>query len=243
MNDREFETQLQRLTDGELSGDQYRRLLASLDDEPAGWRRCALAFLETQALGQDLPLVRRSLETTTATATPPPVQPAPSRSLSHVSWLAIAASFLFAFSLGLIAPRFFTPQFFTEQMQDSFATGNFPSSAAKQPFENVTTLRPASFDPQSLRNIGNLQLVVDNAEPDQVRQVPVYETGSNFDAALTSSFQGAVPPIGPELIDLLRGHGYDVRHEQQYVPATLEDGRQMIVPLDGYQITPVSRRY
>ena len=128
-------------------------------------------------------------------------------------------------------------------MQDDIASGNLPTSAGNQPSENVTTLKPASFNPQSLRNIGNLHLVVDSGEPDEVRQVPVYEAGQHLDDALTSSFQGAIPPISPDLMDLLRGHGYDVRHEQQYVPATLEDGRQMIVPLEGYQITPVSRRY
>jgi hypothetical protein len=238
MNEREFEIQLQRLVDGELTGDAYRRLLAALDDEPAGWRRCALAFLEAQALGQDLPLVRRSLETVSSNATPPPIQKSPPANRTDISWLAIAASFLVAFSLGLLAPRFFP-----RQTQEEFAAGNLPKSVGNPPSENVTTLKPASFDPQSLRNIGNLQLVVDSGQPDETRQVPVYEAGQNLDAALTSSFQGSAPPIGPELIDLLRGHGYDVRHEQQYVPATLDDGRQMIVPLEGYQITPVSRRY
>jgi len=54
---------------------------------------------------------------------------------------------------------------------------------------------------------------------------------------------GEAPVLGPEMIELLRQHGYDVRHDQQYFPAPLEDGRQMIVPVEGYQITPVSRRY
>jgi len=221
MNEREFETQLERLVDGELSGAEYRGLIASLDDEPAGWRRCALAFLEAQALGQDLPIVRRSLETAPTKAITQPIENAPTKTRADSSWLAIAASFLVAFSLGIIAPRFFS-----RHTQEDFTTGNLPTSAGNQPSENVTTLRPASFDPQSMRNIGNLQLVVDSGQPDEVRQVPVYEVpayeaGQNLDAALTSSFQDSAPPIGPELIDLLRGHGYDVRHEQQYVPATL----------------------
>ncbi len=40
---------LDRLVDGELGVDERRELLAALDDEPGGWRRCALAFLEAQA--------------------------------------------------------------------------------------------------------------------------------------------------------------------------------------------------
>ena len=38
------------LADGELSEAQRRELLAGLDDEPGGWRQCATAFLEAQAL-------------------------------------------------------------------------------------------------------------------------------------------------------------------------------------------------
>jgi hypothetical protein len=67
----------------------------------------------------------------------------------------------------------------------------------------------------------------------------VYEVERDPNDFLTSTS----PPIGPEIIDMLRRHGYDVQHQQEYLPADLDDGRQMIVPLDGYQITPVSRRY
>jgi hypothetical protein len=233
MNERELETLIERLVDGELSGESYRRLLASLDDEPAGWRRCALAFLEAQALGQELPMVRRTLETADVDRKPASLERLPAPARSEISWLAIAASFLAAFSLGLIAPRFFS-----RQTQDDFASGNLHS-----PAESLPSVTPVNFDPRNLRNIGNLQLVADDGAPGEARQVPVYESEQNLNDALTGSFQGALPPMGPDLIDLLRGHGYDVRHEQQYVPATLEDGRQMVVPLEGYQITPVSRRY
>src|SRR3990172_4689745 len=46
-----------RLVDGELSPGERRELLASLDGRPDGWRRCALAFLEAQAWGNELPQV------------------------------------------------------------------------------------------------------------------------------------------------------------------------------------------
>ena len=41
-----------RLVDGELSEEERRELLAGLDNEPGGWRRCALAFLEAQCWKQ-----------------------------------------------------------------------------------------------------------------------------------------------------------------------------------------------
>ena len=40
---------LDRLVDGELDGPQRAHLLAAIDAEPGGWRRCAMAFLEAQA--------------------------------------------------------------------------------------------------------------------------------------------------------------------------------------------------
>ena len=47
------------LVDGELSDIERRQLLAGLDDEPGGWRRCALAFLEDQAWRQSMQDVQR----------------------------------------------------------------------------------------------------------------------------------------------------------------------------------------
>ena len=42
-----------RLVDGELDDAEQRALIASLDDRPAGWRRCSLAFLEAQNWRRD----------------------------------------------------------------------------------------------------------------------------------------------------------------------------------------------
>ena len=70
-------------------------------------------------------------------------------------------------------------------------------------------------------------------------QVPVYEVGQDLEQYLSAE----QPALGPELIELLRQQGYEVQHQQQYFPAPLNDGRQIIVPVDGYRITPVSRRF
>ena len=43
------DSRFDRLVDGELNDTERHQLLASLDDEPGGWRSCALAFLEAQA--------------------------------------------------------------------------------------------------------------------------------------------------------------------------------------------------
>lgn len=53
LNDEEL-MQLESLVDGELPDTQYGRLLSRLDEAPNGWKICALAFLEHQALEKEM---------------------------------------------------------------------------------------------------------------------------------------------------------------------------------------------
>lgn len=47
-------SELERLVDGRLSQDEYRQLLIRIEHHPDGWRKCAMAFLEEQALKDEL---------------------------------------------------------------------------------------------------------------------------------------------------------------------------------------------
>src|SRR5262245_16758997 len=94
---------LDRLVDGELTGDERRQLLQSFDKRPEDWRRCALAFLEAQSWREELGQVARGLGTETSESK----SPAPSAGSDRKSpwaigatWLAIAAGLLLAFGLG-----------------------------------------------------------------------------------------------------------------------------------------------
>jgi hypothetical protein len=51
-----------------------------------------------------------------------------------------------------------------------------------------------------------------------------------------------LPAIPTEWVRELERRGHRIEREQQYVPLLLEDGRQVIVPVEGYQITPAARR-
>jgi hypothetical protein len=231
-----------RLVDGELPADEYRALLASLDDEPGGWRRCALAFLENQALAGELGGIRRSLDLGEPgpgglTTQPggrgdltPPRRTSP-RDLGTM--LAVAASFLLAFALGVAAP-----QFFAGQPQDESVAGNLKTQS---PLAANTNQPAAGGDRhRALRPIGGLRLVMDGAanETPQAGRVPVYEIEGSLEQYLRSD----QPALAPELVQMLERRGHDVQRQQQYIPVQLDDGRQVIVPVDGYQITPVNRR-
>ena len=101
MNKRETPNQdlqrlIDRLVDGEMLPADQHALLLRLDQEPNGWRQCALTFLESQAWNQSLrPLRKRTTDSPTL------VVP----NLTHKTWLpwkqlAMAASILLAFALG-----------------------------------------------------------------------------------------------------------------------------------------------
>src|SRR5262245_66209563 len=85
---------IDRLVDGELTGDERRQLLESFDKHPEGWRRCALAFLEAQSWREELGQVARGLSSETNVSKSPAYSGATSRKSnwsSFATWLAMAA--------------------------------------------------------------------------------------------------------------------------------------------------------
>jgi anti-sigma factor RsiW len=91
--------QIDRLVDGELSGNERRELLLRLESEPDGWRRCALAFLEAQSW-------RETFAAPASGADHPVVMPRAVHSVRIRRWrygamlTALAASIAVAFAAG-----------------------------------------------------------------------------------------------------------------------------------------------
>jgi len=217
-----------RLVDGELSADEYKSLVAGLDDEPGGWRRCALAFLEAQALGGELVAIRHSgqmAEQPTA-----PVMLAPRMGVDPARWkllLAMSASFLVAFILGVTLPALWQPG--TRPGGTAVAIGSLPTQPG--------TSTPGGFP----RNVGNARLVFDGPGGTQSPggEVQIYEVP---DDASSNWLTQPEPALSLELINELKRRGHRVERQEQYVPVSLEDGREGMIPVESYQITPVSRR-
>jgi hypothetical protein len=220
-----------RLVDGELSPEAYRALLASLDDEPDGWRQCALAFLESQALRHDLPAALRAPAPPEKPTPPPPLSGGVLRKVTYFGTLA--ASVLLAFALGGLTNR--------PAPREPGRSGDSDPAAQVNPMlaENRPSPATGSAGRREPQPIGNVRLVVDGegAAPQQGINVPVYDLKQ-----IGNQWLSQEPALPRELIEQLERMGHRVQHHQQLIPVPLDDGREVVVPVDGYQITPVRQR-
>lgn len=228
IDDRRFD----RLVDGELSPGEYEALLTALDAEPEMWRRCALAFLEAQAWRSEMSAIRRGQETQ-APAKAPAARPL---RRPWLSMLAIAASFAVAFCAGLMAQR----QFDRWQGDGHVARSD---ERPRQPGKiELAHGEDAPADDSGLQDssaLGNIRLVVDGGQgqPQQI-EVPVYD----LDKVGMQFLAREEPVLAPEIVEQLERRGRKVQWSIDYLPLPLDEKRQIVIPVEQYQITPVSRR-
>ena len=213
---------LDRLVDGELSADERRALLASLDDEPGAWRRCALAFLESQSWRWQLSRLAAEPLVCKASADVAVANQARGRRRFWEFGLAIAASLLVAFGLGTrFAP---TQQAAIEQAAPAetridLATDDDPEQAAQIAEESPKweTLTLAATD--GADGDDPFQLRVLNAdEPEQ-------DWALDEESGLPASLQS-----------LLEASGLQVERQRRLLPIDLSDGRRMVVPVEEIDI-------
>ncbi len=215
-----------RLADGELSPIERRELLSSLDGRADGWRRCALALLESQAWRGELPQL-------VAEATSPSVQAfveeVPLEPEWTMNWYAIAASLLFAFTMGLA---------FRDLPHSHQTRAPNPS--------NIATIRPQQrmFAPQ-LAGVGAAapgdsvtMWVRDEAGNARQLRVPLVDATA-MDRRLGLQFQPGLPA---EVRNQLEQRGYQVESKRRYAPFVLDNGQPLVVPVEDTKIVPVSNR-
>jgi len=225
----------ERLVDGELKPDEYRELLDSLDDEPGGWRRCALAFLESQAVSQEFAGWMQDV-TSAKSGSPEPTFRAraaagdsfPRRWLN----LAVAASAacVLAFGLG-IAVRGWWPASDVIVPPDEQIAGHqhntLTGSSIPSQSETGTSL-PAS----SRRHV---RLVVNGREI----ELPVESWTSNADNRFGRRPRSRIPD---DVVQALERLGHHIQRSQNYVPLQSLDGDPLMVPVEDVRIVPVSNR-
>jgi hypothetical protein len=228
-----------RLIDGELSGEDERALLSTLDARPDGWRRCALAFLEARALKVEM----SAIATTPQRLNGVPVvinlaegkrsssvskhQPAVRQRLRH--FVTLATSLLIAFCLGIVVRG----QWFernggregqmvvdgNREQRDSSAKRNGTDRAVEDETWQLATL--------------TMNLLNNEGEKQSEIEVPLVEA-ETLDARLLRSRPQAVPERVREAL-VRTGHTLD--EERLLVPVLLDDGRRAIVAVDHAQVS------
>jgi len=224
---------LDRLVDGELKGDERRRLLQSFDKQPEGWRRCALAFLEAQSWREELGQVARGRDTEAHEPKPPVPSVAALRKPAWTKgamWFALAASLLVAFGLGTM-----------RRGPGHLVADNSHGSATQSQGQlaNTTSTPPKSSAPSTSKPSDAVTLFVrDEGGRMQPVRVPLVDANT-LDKELGVKFKTGVPD---DVRNQLNSDGYAVQTKRQYAPLWLENGRPMILPVEDTKIVPVSNR-
>ncbi|MBN1394571.1 MAG: hypothetical protein JW959_06080 [Pirellulales bacterium] len=195
-----------RLVDGQLSEQERRDLLASLDDKPGGWRHCALAFLEAQCWKQAFGATAPESESVAASTVE--TQPRPSPWPGRVATvLAMAASFLLALWVGWQVQQHRAGRF----AEDGGAIAARDGIAA-----------PESATPQKPWRMVNV-----NA-PGRSLDLPAVERDK-----IDKNWLQNVPQAIPQRVrEALARTGHDVKQRRELVPVSLDDGRKLIMPVD-----------
>ena len=235
------------LVDGELDGERRRELLSRLDDHPEGWRRCALAFLEAQSWGRELGDV---VADANAQTSPMPAATAEvrSRTWGLGSWLAVAASFIAAFGLGLFLRDFGMPRGGQSAAPLVAARQGAPHAqdalairdAQQLPALGMNDLAQQDYIRQSSPG-GGIMTMSFRPDPDgqlQEIQVPFVDDPAISPEWLTTSS----PAMPQEILRDLQRSGHLIEQSRQLVPFDLQDGRRVVVPVDHVNIHYVGNR-
>ncbi len=232
---------LDALVDGELPEAQRRELLERLDRVPGAWRACALAFLEAQCWKESL--------RAPSTPGPRPVEVHPSRlhrrrAMGIGALLATAASLLVALGLGWgigSVWRSGRSGSSGERLADVFE-GPGAATFVPRPDSGLEASRqiagsdyrsaPGPVAPQAENPWRTVRVSLPGRlglGPHEI-ELPVTEA-ERLDE---SWFRPA--PLPAELCEGLRRLGYEIRQHRELVPAPLEDGRRVVMPVDQVEI-------
>ena len=217
------------LVDGELSEADRRALLLRLEREPDGWRRCALAFLETQCWKAELGRIAPPAPELAPAGPALRAEPIGQRQnwRQHAAMiLTMAASFLIVFVVGMGLRG----SWFGGRSQKTVVKTEFPLSSpaavarthalpADQAADNWETVSlPSEGQPDALRVRA---LRRDTLDEDMLKRVP------NI--------------IPPELQQAFEQSGHRVVQQREIVPIQMKDGRRLVVPVDHVEIHYVGR--
>lgn len=201
---------IDRLVSGDLPEADRRSLIAWLDEEPARWRSCALAFLEAQAWEQATTQAARDEQygVVPAAGSRCTVQKVARRPVARwLQGLALAGILLLAFSAGAIAAQ-------------SWSSRPPPLPQLAQPAAASDELAAPLLATVSVRT--NLD--------------PRLQAGLTLPVRPTDDSLPASSAISEYVRKQFERRGYELREETQYLPAKMPDGRPVMVPVNKIRV-------
>ena len=254
------ELTLQRLVDGELSYDQVRQLLAEAEfgDDPANWKKIALAFAENQmferAIGQNESTLSDNSMVVELPKRPVMGQESKiipiggSRSTSNSWWPAVlAASLLLAFTvvyqISEVSPKADDNSVVHSAPASELPT-SVPDSRSIELFDRTTL---ASYEPDhqlKAKDINAASIGKYNSS------IPLYDIGrlnpeqlanlrGDDRAAREAMFSRVLPQgFSPEVVQQLQQSGGMVDQNLEFISGRLDDGRSYLIPYRTIRFLP-----
>jgi hypothetical protein len=213
------------LVDGELPDADRRNLLSTLDDLPGGWRRCALAFLEAQSWNDEMRVVRRE-----AVSHPQAARPTARSRFPGGRWgtlLAVTASFLIALALGLVLDATWQSDVQPAPIHVAVEPSS-PEPDQPLPETDLAAVPGVSDDDWQLVTLP----VSLGPEGAGSIQLPAREQ-EELDADWPRHFAPTVPD---NVLQALQRSGHRIRRNRRLMPFDLDDGRQLVVPLEEVEL-------
>jgi hypothetical protein len=232
-----------RIVDGGMSSNELRIAIQALEREPDGWKRCATAFLEAQALRESFGALGRVQKDEARV---------PSRRLQlgglRQRWLrdsTAAGIIALSFAIGWIAhgarptvpaQELLAVRPVANQAQPAYelavSESRSPSDQAQdEPLPEFLSGRDERGPEAPNRPIRTVARIRFGAAGSPA-EVPVLDG-----PGITEEWLARQPPPVSEHGQVVLGrHGYQVDQRRQFITATLADGRRVAVPVDHVRI-------
>ncbi len=221
------------LVDGELRGTARRDVLAALDEEPDAWRRCALAFLEERELRDGIGRLARGDDTGKPAVVP---ENSGRHTVRIPGWARTAAAAAFlaaAFMLGALFSGPTAGMSTEPEHNDAVAAGGntdtaHPAEHKSPPVDTATAKEDRPAEQEGARPAWELVTGKDT------RPLPILEA----DRVDETLFASLPDPIPASVIRSLKERGHAVRRQRELMPCRLDDGTELLMPVDSYDIKP-----
>jgi len=250
-----LQLQIDRMVDGELPPASSRSLLATIEDQPHLWRSLALAYVEAAALSDDLAGIAGAAPDFASTTTIEPstaavqkLQPAkPQSSFNKTLLLAMAASFLFAFTLSTAA---YWSLHSTAGLPRAELAGGQPGATGpdtpmvKPPQDgalltaDAASQTPSAPQQSDTAKTQSMTLLVEGT--DRQLELPVYHTSKLSPAELHKQWFVKPTALNQDFVRQLEQQGHIVTQRTHFRRVWLDDGELLVVPFDEVEVLPVS---